>query len=169
MWKLLLDRMLRAMISRGRLVVELHDGTAREYGDGVGDPVRVRIRNVKTVRALALYPELALGEAYMSRDLTIADDDVDGLLSLVIQNLEDLQRMKWHRSVRQGQRREAGQRNLDAQERRPPDRAQAQQPGGIDGGRLADRWHVVPAGSNAVVRSPTGPAFPTRPGRPAKA
>ncbi len=99
MWKLLLDRMLRAMISRGRLVVELHDGTAREYGDGVGDPVRVRIRNVKTVRALALYPELALGEAYMSRDLTIADDDVDGLLSLVIQNLEDLQRMKWHRSV----------------------------------------------------------------------
>ena len=99
MWEKLLDRMLRSMFLNGRLVVEMHDGSVQEYGDGLGEPIHVRLHDAKTARALSLNPELALGEAYMSGSLSIAEDDIDGLLALAIQNLDALQDMKWHRSV----------------------------------------------------------------------
>lgn len=99
MWKMMLGRMLRSMVRNGRLIVEMHDGTVNEYGDGTGDPVRVRLHDAKTERALALNPELALGEVYMSGALSTSDDDIDALLTLVTQNIEALQDLKWHRSL----------------------------------------------------------------------
>ncbi len=99
MWNRLLDRMLRAMIREGSLIVEMHDGSLCEYGDGRGAPVRVRLRDARTARALALNPELALGEAYMRGTVTIAEDDIDGLLALAIRNLDALQSLRWHRAL----------------------------------------------------------------------
>ena len=87
MWQYVLDRMLRLTISTGALTVQMPDGSTRTYGDGTGDPVTARLRETAAVRSLVLDPEMALGEAYMSGALTVGDDDIGGLLAVVVQNV----------------------------------------------------------------------------------
>lgn len=89
MWQKLLDAYLKSLIRTGALTLTLPDGTTRRFGPGGPDApdVAVTITDEATLKALATNPQLALGEAYMDQRLTIAGDDLHGLLELVLRNL----------------------------------------------------------------------------------
>ena len=82
-----LDRILKSLITRGRLSVRWPDGCLRTYGtSGSGPEAAVEIRHRRTVRKLLLNPELSLGEAYMDGDLV--PSGIYDLLDLLAANLE---------------------------------------------------------------------------------
>lgn len=99
MWQIVLDRVLDRMMTVGWLEVEMPDGIHRSYGDATGQPVRVRLTETRTVRALVMNPELALGETYMNGTLTVAEDDIAGLLALVVRNRNARPDAGWQRSL----------------------------------------------------------------------
>lgn len=86
MWESVFDNMLERLIFDGRLSVKFPDGKIRKYGGGNGESAAVAIADTATIRRLCLRPELALGEAYMNGTLTIENDDIDGLVRLVLRN-----------------------------------------------------------------------------------
>ena len=86
MWITLLDRMLRDFVQEGALHVTLPGGTVRHYGGDGAAPVRITLHDPALPRRLVLQPELALGEAYTDGTLTVAGDDVAGLLALAARN-----------------------------------------------------------------------------------
>jgi len=87
MWEKLFDRMLRVIMQTGSFEVTMPSGVRRSYGDGSGATVKVRIHDTATLRKILVSPELGLGEAYMDGDLSIEDDDLRGLLSVIVANL----------------------------------------------------------------------------------
>ena len=87
MWTAVLDRMLTRLVRVGRLTLVGPPGhPARSFGDGGAPEVTVELHTAAAARRLALHPELALGEAYMAGDLTVAGDDLSSLFELVIRN-----------------------------------------------------------------------------------
>jgi len=89
MWQKLLDTYLKTLIRTGALTLTLPDGTTRRFGPGGSDApdIAVTIADEATLKALATNPQLALGEAYMDERLTVAGDDLHGLLELVLRNI----------------------------------------------------------------------------------
>lgn len=96
-----LDLVLARFVTRGRLIVTYPDGAQRRYGPGPEAPpppgstravtpvpgeVAVRIHDRATIRRMLRDPDLGLAEAYMDRRLTIAGDDLTGLLTLAMAN-----------------------------------------------------------------------------------
>ena len=100
MWQTALDHMLKTLITEGRLCVQMPDGSTSQYGQASHDPLIVRLHNNKTVRALVLNAELAFGESYMNGNLTIQDDDLQGLMSIVTRNYHSRQSVWWQRPIR---------------------------------------------------------------------
>jgi cyclopropane-fatty-acyl-phospholipid synthase len=87
MWTRLLDQMLARLIRHGRLELHTADGAVLRHGPGSGAPeVTVRLSDPALPRKLVLTPELSLGEAYMDGGMTVDDDDLYGLLSLLLIN-----------------------------------------------------------------------------------
>ncbi len=86
MWKYCFKRVANGLIRVGRLEVVFPDGSEHIFGETSAEPVNIHIRNQSTLRSLCLNPDLALGEAYMNEGLTIENDDLYGLLSLVVRN-----------------------------------------------------------------------------------
>jgi cyclopropane-fatty-acyl-phospholipid synthase len=86
MWQSLVDAMVSRLIREGELEIEYPDGTRRRYGPGGGRSVRVALRDAGVLRALCLDPEMALGEGYMDGRIEVGDDDVHGLISLLLRN-----------------------------------------------------------------------------------
>lgn len=85
MWHTLLDKALRQLIVVDTLDLTWPDGQQVRYGRGP-NPVAATLHNKDVIRGLVLRPDLTLGNAYMNGDLTVADDDIDGLLSLLMRN-----------------------------------------------------------------------------------
>ncbi|MDZ7576349.1 MAG: cyclopropane-fatty-acyl-phospholipid synthase family protein [Pseudotabrizicola sp.] len=56
------------------------------FGNGEGSKVTLQIKDAATVRRLIFDPELAVGESYTNGALSIAGDDVQGLLGIVVGN-----------------------------------------------------------------------------------
>ena len=83
----MLDRLLRRLIRTGALAVALPSGETLRAGDGAGDEVRIRLRDNRTAWRIALYPGLALGEAWMDGDLTLERGTLWDLLDLAGRNL----------------------------------------------------------------------------------
>jgi cyclopropane-fatty-acyl-phospholipid synthase len=69
MW--LLDKMLRAVIRDGRFIVTDHDGKAYEYGNGQGEPIRVRLTDKGAALHIAKDPRMGTGEAYTDGRLVV--------------------------------------------------------------------------------------------------
>jgi cyclopropane-fatty-acyl-phospholipid synthase len=86
MWERIFDKMMRRLIKTGLLHITYPDGTQRHYGNGSGLDVSLTIHNAKTIRALTLSPDLALGEAYMDARITVANDAIEDLIRLVLRN-----------------------------------------------------------------------------------
>ncbi|MBC2666515.1 class I SAM-dependent methyltransferase [Novosphingobium flavum] len=85
MW--LLDRMLRALVREGRLVLTDYDSKVYTYGDPAADPVRIRLTQKGTALRIARDPRLGAGETYMDGELVIEPPhDVRDLVMLVMGN-----------------------------------------------------------------------------------
>ena len=82
----LLRKALAPIFRKGTLELRLPDGQSLRVG--AGQPVAgVRIHDWKTVRRLALNPDLALGESYMDESLTMTRGDIYDLLDLCLSNI----------------------------------------------------------------------------------
>lgn len=90
MWKALLDRALRRLIVTGSLGITWPDKTTTVYGKTnkiTPDPViQARIHDPDLPRRLIFSPDKALGDAYTDGHLTLKNDDLDGLLALLLRN-----------------------------------------------------------------------------------
>lgn len=104
MWDRILDRMLRDLFVSGALDLTYPDGTVRHYGETSAEPVRVALEDPSLPRKLVLNTEIALGEGYMDGRLRIAQDDVEGLLTLAVTNLYQRGGV-WWRKIGQALRR----------------------------------------------------------------
>jgi len=94
LFKFLLIRNLRRLLREGNLVVHLPNHQFVNFGDGSGQRVIVRLKNQRVIRRLVSNPELALGEGYTNGDITIADDNLHGLLEIVVRNYNN-QTLNW--------------------------------------------------------------------------
>jgi cyclopropane-fatty-acyl-phospholipid synthase len=84
-----LDLFLRRFVTVGRLTVHWPDGRTRIYAGapGSGPEARVALRDRRTVRRLALDPELGVGEAYMEAGLAPLDGSIHAVLAVLLANL----------------------------------------------------------------------------------
>ena len=82
-----MDRLLSIFLSRfirqGSLDVTTAAGNVYTFGDGSGAPVSVRLTNATAQRAVLLYPELRLGEAYMDGSLVVERGSIADLLEIL--------------------------------------------------------------------------------------
>ena len=84
MW--LLDRLLRAVVREGPLVVVDHDGVQRRYGAG-DQPLTIRLTAPRTAWRIASDPALGAGEAYMDGELLVdPPHDIRDLVLLFMRN-----------------------------------------------------------------------------------
>ena len=92
MWEKLLLALARKAVVDGRLTLTLPDGSVHAIGgrSAVADcpAIGVTLHDASLPRRLVLNPELALGEAYADGTLTIADDDLPGLLTMAARAVE---------------------------------------------------------------------------------
>jgi cyclopropane-fatty-acyl-phospholipid synthase len=85
---LLLNQFLKKLISSGRLTVIARSGRQYVYGDdGSGLNATVRLHTRYLPWRLALFPELAFGEAYMDGTLTVESGSLHELIDLVTGNI----------------------------------------------------------------------------------
>jgi cyclopropane-fatty-acyl-phospholipid synthase len=82
----LLDAILQRIVKVGDLTFVDGSGRSHRYGDGSGSAIVVRAMDRKIERQLALDPQLALGEAYMSGRIVLEQGRVYDLLELVLSN-----------------------------------------------------------------------------------
>ena len=87
MW--LLDKLLKTVIARGRMVVTDHDG--KTYSYGIGDesdaPLRVRLTDRRAAGHIARHPQVGAGEAFMWGWLLVEPPhDIRDLVLLFSQN-----------------------------------------------------------------------------------
>lgn len=104
MWMRLLSLFLRGLIKRGSLIVVYPNGTFERYGAQNISPITLRLQSRALPRKLLLNPDLALGEAYMEGTLTVGDDNVYGLIELLLVNLArqpDVLHYRWLARMRQ--------------------------------------------------------------------
>jgi cyclopropane-fatty-acyl-phospholipid synthase len=95
----MLKRLLDSAVKEGRFTVILPNGKFESYG--AGEPhVAVTVHDWRGVAELALHPDLKFGELYMDGRLTIENDDVEGLLALLMRNLELSRPSGLHRVLR---------------------------------------------------------------------
>ena len=114
MWTAVLDKMLRQLIRHGTLTVHLPGGPIQTHGDGCPPAVTVRVLDPALVARMVRNPDLALGEAYVDGTLTIDNDDLHGLLALVIANTKGGGSQVWWRRLQNAAKvmlRGAGQFN----------------------------------------------------------
>lgn len=83
----LLARALSKVVRTGDLTVKLASGVARRFGDGSGPPLALRFTSPQWQRAIALDPELKLGEAYMEGGVTVEEGDIADVLALLMSQM----------------------------------------------------------------------------------
>jgi len=82
MFEKLLHWVLSRRVRVGDLEIAYPSGRLERYGDGSGTLQRVRIADAPTLRAIALRPQLAVGEAYMDGKLAIESGTLYGFIEL---------------------------------------------------------------------------------------
>ena len=103
LWARLLTGFLDRAITQGTLTLILPDGSRHISGSGTPQ-ITARITTRKTLRRIALDPDLAVGEAYMDATLQILDGDIYDFLDLCLGNLRGRQQSRL-RSIWQTVRR----------------------------------------------------------------
>ena len=79
----LVDAYLKHVVRQGRLDVRWSSGRETRYGEGSGRPIRLVFNDRSAERAIALAPDLALGEAFTDGRISIEGGSVYELLELV--------------------------------------------------------------------------------------
>jgi cyclopropane-fatty-acyl-phospholipid synthase len=78
--------MLRQFFVTGAFDLTYPDGTTRRYGPGETLDAHLTLTDPALPRKLVRNTELALGEAYMDGSARLAQDDLDGFFTLIVQN-----------------------------------------------------------------------------------
>ena len=86
MWENIFDKTLTRMIRSGELRVTYPDGHSKTFGPGGALTAGVHIRSPEVIRGLCTRPELTIGEAYMDERITFENNDIEGLIKLVLRN-----------------------------------------------------------------------------------
>ena len=86
----MLGALLTQVISQGTLRVIWPNGRLRTFGAGT-PRATIRLHGYWTPTALALYPELICGEAYMDGRLTMEEGDIADVLHIVLASTATLQ------------------------------------------------------------------------------
>lgn len=81
-----LDRLMAKVVRQGQLEVSWSDGRVSNYGEGSGHSAKLLFHDAGAERALLRNPELALGEAYMDRNIEFLDDTLLEFLLLMHEN-----------------------------------------------------------------------------------
>ncbi|MFC0588076.1 class I SAM-dependent methyltransferase [Novosphingobium aquiterrae] len=85
MW--LLDKILRAVVREGQLIITDHDGSVHTYGDPAADPVRIRFTDSGAAMHVARDPRVGAGEAYMDGRMVVEPPhDIRDMVLLVMRN-----------------------------------------------------------------------------------
>lgn len=92
LWKKLFAASLNRMVQKGHLRVVFPDGTVQDFGQLNLPRQTMRIHTTSALRHLVIYPELALGEAYMDGAVTVDDDALTALLCLFMDNMKGRKR-----------------------------------------------------------------------------
>ncbi|WOC15130.1 class I SAM-dependent methyltransferase [Pseudochrobactrum sp. MP213Fo] len=82
----LLHSILNSLITQGDLNVIYADGQHQTYGNGTPPHITLVFRNKAAQRAIALDPELKLGECFMDGDIDFTSGDIYGFLQLIFEN-----------------------------------------------------------------------------------
>ncbi|MFK8251722.1 class I SAM-dependent methyltransferase [Ancylobacter terrae] len=80
----LLARVLSRIVRRGDLTLDLASGRRIRLGDRSGPPVRMRFTTRDWQRAVALDPELKLGEAFTEQGFVLEAGDIAALLAMLM-------------------------------------------------------------------------------------
>src|SRR5262249_5046751 len=96
----MLDLILRRYFRQGSLTLRLPNGRTETIGGGVPH-VAIRITDRAALWAIALDPDLKLGEMYMAGRLVIDEGDIVQLMALLMGNLARAGTAGSHRLLRQ--------------------------------------------------------------------
>ncbi len=96
MWNYLFKQILAKLVKTGTLILYFPDHSAARFGNSEAPRVTVRIVDPALIARLVRNPDLAFGEGYMEGGLTVDGDDLQGLMQIVLQNLEPNRRVWWH-------------------------------------------------------------------------
>lgn len=96
MWNYLFKQILAKLVKTGTLILYFPDHSAARFGNSAAPRVTVRIVDPALIARLVRNPDLAFGEGYMEGGLTVDGDDLQGLMQIVLQNLEPSRRVWWH-------------------------------------------------------------------------
>ncbi|AHB09615.1 SAM-dependent methyltransferase [Zymomonas mobilis] len=85
MW--LLDRFLKKLVRQGQLIIVESNGHRHSYGVSEGEaPVTVRFHDPEAPDFVAIHPYMGSGEAYMDGRMSVDDEDIMGLIRLILKN-----------------------------------------------------------------------------------
>jgi cyclopropane-fatty-acyl-phospholipid synthase len=84
----LLGLLLRRLIRIGRFSVIDHTGRRHDFAGTPGPAITIRLHDARVARAIALNPQLQLGEAYMNGRLDVVEGDIHAVLELAAINSE---------------------------------------------------------------------------------
>ena len=87
MWDNALSLFIRRLVKYGNLVIVFPHGQSVQFGDRSSDSITIRLHERSLSRKILLNPDLALGEGYMDGALTVDNDDLYGLVELLVINL----------------------------------------------------------------------------------
>ncbi len=107
-FKKLVEATLSTGIRVGRLTLAWPDGSRTVYGDGGEPQATLEIKDDAALRALALNPALAFGEAYMDGGIVAVDCSMHEVLQLIMMNVSrwwnDVPVLRWHTRLHQALR-----------------------------------------------------------------
>jgi cyclopropane-fatty-acyl-phospholipid synthase len=84
----ILDRALKTVVKTGSLQVIDGTGKTRQYGDGTGTPVRLRIKTAAAAVKIAADADKYLGECYMDGGIEPVGCGIYDVLALLMHNAE---------------------------------------------------------------------------------
>ncbi|WP_336057246.1 cyclopropane-fatty-acyl-phospholipid synthase family protein [Nitratireductor sp. CH_MIT9313-5] len=82
-----LSKFISRLVKSGSLIIRDADGAEHRFGDGSPPHLHVAIKSRQTERSIALYPQLAVPEAYMDGELEIIEGDLLDLLQIAYENM----------------------------------------------------------------------------------
>lgn len=82
------EKLLTTTINEGSMIVETPGGTRFIAGDGSRPQVIVRVTTWSALTKIMLYPDLAIGEAYMDGTLIFEKGDIYDFLDIIFTNLK---------------------------------------------------------------------------------
>ncbi len=103
LWEHWLDRVLRNLVQKGTLLTTFPSGRTASYGAGA-PVIPITMDDPALPRRLLTSPELAFGEAYMNGTLRIGQDNLRGLLTLILTNLGPHRTLPLHRPLEAARR-----------------------------------------------------------------